>query len=165
MSRLWLLLLVAGLGSGCAGYRLGSDTGLAYRSVAVPMFRNATFYPQLEAAVTGAIRQRLQADGTLQLETVERADVVLTGEIIRYQRRPMRALKSDTGTPREYRVSLVARIEVRDRAGRVVLPARVVEGSADTFIGSDLQSADLQVLPLVAQDLAQQVVTWLAEKW
>jgi outer membrane lipopolysaccharide assembly protein LptE/RlpB len=161
----WAGLLAGLILSGCAGYRLGNTRDLSYRTVAVPVFQNRTLYPQLEAQITSAIRQRLQSDGTLQLETAGTADVVLTGVITKYTRRPVRALKSDTGTPSEYRVTITAQIEARDRANQVVVPATEIEGSADTFIGTDLQSADQQVLPLIAQDLAQRVVTLLAEKW
>jgi hypothetical protein len=151
---------------GCAGYRLGPTLSAEYRSVAVPMFRNKTYQPQIEAQITNGIIKRFQSDGTLRIESVANADLILTGEILRYRRHELRSRRVETGTPREYRVSIDAKIEARDRlTGKIVLPATTVTGSADTFIGNDLQTAEAQVLPLIAEDLARQVVTLIAEKW
>ena len=129
------------------------------------MFSNKTYRPQLEAQITNGILKRFQADGTLQVDSVENADIVLTGEIIEYRRHELRSLRSQIGAPREYRVSIEARVQARDRTGKVVLAPTVVTGSADTFIGDDVQSAEAQALPLIADDLAKRVVTLLAEKW
>lgn len=165
MSRALSAVLILLL-TGCAGYRLGSTLSAEYRSVAVPMFRNKTYKPQLEAQVTNGIIKRFQSDGTLRVESAASADVVLTGTIIGYHRNQLRSRAAETGTPREYRVSIEAKIEARERVtGKVVLAPTTVNGSADTFIGNDLQSAEEQVLPLIAEDLARQVVTLLAEKW
>lgn len=160
------LLTVTLLQAGCAGYRLGNAAHLGYQTIAVPMVRNGTVQPQLEAQVTNALIKRLQQDGTLRVQGRESADIILQGEITRYQRTPLRYQRDDSGVPREYRVALTVRVEVRDqRTGELVLPATTVTGQADTFIGSDLQSADGQVLPLVADDVARQVVGLLVEKW
>jgi hypothetical protein len=151
---------------GCAGYRLGPTLHADYKSIAVPMFANKTLKPQLEAQVTNGIIKRLQSDGSLRVDSPANADVVLTGEIVRYYRRPLRSLRNETGTPREYRISLDARVEVRERAtGKTVLPSMVLTGNSDTFIGTDLQTAEDQLLPLLADDLARQVATLLVEKW
>lgn len=161
-----LTTLCAALTAGCAGYRLGAVSKMDYHSIAVPMFHNKTLTPQLEAQVTNGTIKRLQADGTLEVRSEADADVLLTGEIIRYRRSPLRSLRDETGTPREYRITIEAQIEARDRVtGRAVLKPTTVSGSAETFIGSDLQSAELQALPLVADDLAKRVVSLLVENW
>ena len=150
----------------CAGYRVGPVGKQQYKSAAVPMFRNQTLRPQLEAQVTNAVIKRLQADGSLRVESAPNADVVVTGNITRYQRSALRSLRDDTGVPREYRVSITAAVEVRDaRTGQVLVKSTELTGSADTFLGEDQQSAEFQVWPLVADDLARQVVTLLAENW
>jgi hypothetical protein len=162
-----LLVLVLALGlSGCAGYKLGSTLGPNYRSVAVSVFRNKTYQPQIETQVTGAIIRAFQADGTLRVESTAVADLILTGEIIQYSRHVLRSQPSDSNAPREYRITIEARIEARDRTtGRIIVGPTTVTGNGDTFIGDDLQSAEQQVLPMVANDLAKRVVTLVAEKW
>jgi hypothetical protein len=151
---------------GCAGYHLGPTQPLPYRTVAVPMFKNKTLHPQLEAQITNATIKRFQTDGTLQVESVADADVIVKGQITRFYRRLLRVYQADALTPREYRIIIEASVEVRDRVtNELLLTPTLVQGTADTFIGSDEQAADEQALPLVADDLAKHVVSLLVEKW
>ena len=164
--RLWLTGVLCVLTGGCAGYQLGPTQALPYHSVAVLMFKNKTLKPQLEAQVTNAIIKRFQRDGTLRIEYASDADVLLTGQITKYERQELRAVRTDVNTPREYRITIAARIEARMRGtGELIFSPVTIEGRADTFIGTDLQSADEQALPLIADDLAKRVVPLLAERW
>ena len=164
--RCLLTGLLVALAGGCAGYRLGPTANLPYRSVAVPMFKNKTLKPQLEAQITNAIIKRFQTDGTLRIEAAAAADIVITGQITKFYRHELRAVRADVNTPREYRIFVEARIEARVRTtGELVFTPVTVEGHADAFIGTDLQSTDEQALPLVADDLAKRVVPLLAERW
>jgi len=167
--HLWSLTVGATLSlllTGCLGYRVGAVGDRNFKSVSVPMFRNQTVTPQLEAQVSNAIIKRLQQDGTLRVENRETADVVLLGTLTRYRRTAIRATREDSGVPREYRVTITARVEVRDqRTGQIILKPTDFEGSAEVFIGADLQSADYQALPLAADDIARQVVARLVESW
>jgi len=163
---IWTLCAAGGLlVSGCLGYRVGAVGRLSYRSIAVPMFQNETQQPQLEAPITNAILKRFQADGTLQVNSEPRADVVVRGRITRYERAVLRYVQTADNNAREYRVSITIVIEARQPNGDVVLPPTTITGATDTFVGSDLQSAEQQALPLVADDLARQVVNLLAESW
>jgi hypothetical protein len=154
------------LAAGCAGYHVGPVLHADYKSVAVPMFKNKSLHPQLEAQITNAIIKRLQADGTLRVESQDDADVVVSGTVVGYDRRFLRSSRDNTNVAREYRIIITAEIEARNRrTGQVVVKLTTIKGAADTFIGSDLQSAEFQVLPLVADDLARQVVSLLVESW
>lgn len=151
--------------TGCA-YHLGSTQPAAYHTVAVPMFKNRTLKPQLQAQVTNAIIKRLQADGSLRVEWEQDAEVVVTGTITRYGHSVQRYERLDTAKPREYRLELEAVVEAHDRTtGKILLPPTTLTGKADAFIGFDLQSAEQQALPLMAEDLARQVVSLLVERW
>ena len=160
------VFLVCLFGFGCAGYHVGPVTKRSFNSIAVPMFRNETLRPQLEAQISNAIIKRLQQDGSLRIETEPRADVVLTGTVFRYVRNSLRTLHSDTGVPREYEIVITVRVEARDRrTGEIVLKSTEVEGKSDVFIGEDQQSAEEQALPLVADDIAKRVARLLVESW
>ncbi len=163
--RLAALLLVL-LSAGCAGYRVGSLLNADYKTVAVPMFRNKSYKPQTEAQVTNAILKRFQSEGSLQVVNEADADLLVTGTITEFARAELRSVREDTDIVREYRITIKAEIAaINRRTGEVVLKKTTVTGSADTFIGSDLQSAEYQALPLVADDLAKKVVTLLTESW
>ena len=159
-------ILCSVFAGGCAGYHIGPVTQRNFKSIAVPMFRNRTLRPQLEAQITGAIIKRLQQDGSLRIESEPNADVVLDGSIVRYQRTALRLLTSDTHVPREYEIAITVRVEAKDRrTGEVVLKSTEVSGKSDVFIGADQQSAEEQVLPLVADDIGHRVVGLLVESW
>lgn len=165
-SACWAGVLGCLVCAGCMGYHLGPVLKADYRSVAVVMFKNKTLKPQLEAQITNGIIKRLQADGTLRVESRENADIVVTGQILRYGRSALRALRIEASAAREFRISIEAQIEARDRVtGKVVLNPTTITGAADTFIGTDLQSAEEQALPLIADDLARQAVSLLVESW
>ena len=162
--RPWLLISL--LAAGCAGYRIGPDTHHSFKSIAVPMFRNATLRPQLEAQITGAVIKGLQQDGSLRVESRPNADVVLEGSVVHYERTALRSLRTDTGVPREYEIAVTVRVQAKDRrTGEVVLPSTEVMGKSDVFVGSDQQSAEEQVLPLIADDIGHRVVGLLVESW
>lgn len=162
-----LLILLGGTSlTGCAGYKVGPVQKTDYHSVAVPMFKNRTLKPQLEAQITNAIIKRFQNDGSLAIKSLNDSDIVLTGEIIRYDRMTVRSQRYDTTVPYEMRLTVEARIEAHDRVtGKVVLAPTVVSGSADTFLGTDQQSSEQQALPLIADDLAKRAVSLLVEGW
>jgi len=160
------LLLMSVFAFGCAGYHVGPVTKRNFNTIAVPMFRNDTLRPQLEAQISNAIIRRLQQDGSLRIEPAPRADVVLSGTIVRYGRAPLRSLRTDTGVPREYEIAITVRVEAKDRrTGEIVLKSTEVQGKSDVFIGEDQQSAEEQVLPLVADDIGRRVTGLLVESW
>jgi len=164
--RLGLTALISALAVSCAGYHVGPVSNLSYKSVAIPMFKNKTLVPQLEAQVTNGIIKRLQNDGSLRVESSENADVIVSGEITHYHRELLRSEHEDSNAPREYRITIEARVEAHNRVtGETVVKPTLVTGQAATFIGSDLQTAEYQVLPLVADDLSKRVVTLLVEPW
>ena len=160
------LSLIGLFSFGCAGYHVGPVTKLNFKSIAVPMFRNTTLRPQIEAQISNAIIQRLQQDGSLRIESEPRADVVLKGSIIKYYRQALRSLRTDTGAPREYEITITVRVEATDRrTGETVLKSTEVEGKSDVFIGEDQQSAEEQALPLIADDIGKRVAGLLVESW
>ncbi|HUI07595.1 MAG TPA: LptE family protein [Verrucomicrobiae bacterium] len=165
-ARVWPLLLTALFAAGCAGYHVGPVAQRNFRTIAVPMFRNRTLRPQLEAQITNAIIKGLQQDGSLRIEPEANADVVLDGKIVDYRRTALRSQRSDTEVPREYGIAITVLVEARDRrTGEIVLKPTELTGRSDVFIGADQQSAEEQVLPLIADDIGHKVVGLLVESW
>jgi hypothetical protein len=86
--------------SGCAGYHLGSVNGdvAGEKTVEVQPFNNQTLQPRLGDAVTQALRERLQTDGTYRLVTGEPGDLVISGIIRNYSRVGLGNLNQDSST-------------------------------------------------------------------
>jgi hypothetical protein len=69
-------------------------------------------------------------------------------------------------TPENFRVDLLVHVTARDRqSGRLVLDTDV-KGHTFVHIGNDLASAERQALPVLAEDLAQNIAELLtSDKW
>jgi hypothetical protein len=151
--------------TGCAGYHLGPVNGAVAggKSIEVVPFNNQTLQPRLGDAVTQALRERLQTEGTYRLATRGPGDVVVTGVITRYNREGVSFLSSDVVTPQDYRVSITAHITACERGTGKVLLNKDVNGSALVHVGGDLADTERQSLPVLAEDLARNVAELLTE--
>jgi len=157
--------LAAALLAGCAGYRLGPVNGqpAGSRSLQINPIANQTLEPRLAEALTAALRKHLQRDATYRLATHNDGDIIVTGVITRYDRKELSFLAADVLTVKDYRIGLTAQIMARERtSGRVVLD-QPVTGQTLLRVGTDLASAERQALPLLAEDLAKNVIALLAE--
>lgn len=157
-------LLAISVLSGCA-YSLGPTNGqvAGAKSIQINPLVNQAIEPRLSEAVTTSIRKNVQRDGTFRLDTKHDGDIVLNGTILRFDRTELSFQPRDIITPRDYRVSIVARIIARERAGGKVLMDREVIGYSTVRVGPDLPSAERQAVPLIADDLARRVVSLLSE--
>jgi hypothetical protein len=161
------LALAAGaaLLAGCAGYHLGPVNGAVAgeKSVEVVPFNNQTLQPRLGDAVTRALRERLQTDGTYHLATREPGDVVVSGVITRYNREGLSYLNNDVTTTENYQVGITAHVVARERATGKVLIDKNVNGYTLVHVGTDLADSERQSLPLLAEDLARNITGLLTE--
>jgi hypothetical protein len=163
--KLFVLCTLAVLLAGCAGYHLGPVNGAVAgeKSVEILPFNNQTLEPRLGDAVTQALRERIQADGTYHLDTHGEGDVVVTGVITRYHRFGLSYLNSDVSTTQNYRINITAHVIVRERASGKVLLDKDVTGYALVNVGTDLASSERQASPLLAEDLARNIAELLTE--
>ena len=129
----------------------------------VTPFTNRTLEPRLSDDCTFALRKEIQRDGTFRLASDTSANLVVTGEVVRYERFEISFLSNDTTTARDYRLNLTARVIAKDRSSGKVLLDREVIGHSLMRVGTDLPSAERQTMPLVATDLARQITSLLAD--
>jgi hypothetical protein len=163
---LFAICVMAVLSAGCAGYHLGPVNGAVAgdKSIEIVPFNNQTLQPRLGDAVTEALRERLQTDGTYRLATHGSGDVVVTGVITDYSREGVSFLQTDVTTVQNYRVEITAHITVRDRAtSKVLFENKPVHGYTLVQVGTDLADAERQSLPLLAEDLARNISELLTE--
>jgi hypothetical protein len=151
--------------TGCAGYHLGPVNGAVTgeKSIEVLPFNTQTLQPRLGDALTQALREQLQTDGTYHLAGHDPGDIVVSGVITRYEREGLSYLSADVTTPQDYRVDITAHITARDRATGTVLLDKNVRGDTLVHVGSDLADAERQALPLLAHDLARNITELLTE--
>lgn len=165
----WFLIASAGLLlSGCAGYKLGPTNGdiAGDRTIQISPFSNVTMEPHLGDALTTALRQEVQHDGTFRLATGDPGDIVVTGSIIGYERKEQNFSPADADVALDYRISLTAKITARERSTGKILLDQPVTGYTLIRVGPDLTSVERQALPLLAEDLAKNITSLLVDgKW
>ena len=163
--KFFLPSLVALALAGCGGYRLGPVNGVegGTKTVEVLPFNNKTLQPRLGDDFTQALRERFQADGTYRLTTGDPGDLVVSGVIFSYQREALGYLNADASTPQNFRVGATVHVIVRDRATGKVILDRDVKGHTLINVGSDLISSERQAGPMLAEDVAHNIVSLLAE--
>ena len=157
--------LAAAALAGCASYHLGPVNGAVAgeKSIEVQPFNNQTLQPRLGDALTQSLRERLQTDATYHLATHGTGDVIVTGVIRQYTRQGLGYLNTDAATPENYRVDLAVHVTARSRLSGKVILDKDVKGHTFVHIGADLASAERQALPLLAEDLAQNIAELLTE--
>jgi hypothetical protein len=163
--KLFVVCVAAALLAGCAGYHMGPVDGTVAgdKSVEVLPFNNQTLQPRLGDAVTQALREKLQTDGTYHLTTSGAGDVVVSGVITHYSREGVSFLNTDVATPDNYRVDITAHVTVRDRSTGHMLLDKDVKGATLVHVGADLASDERQALPLLAEDLSRNITELLTE--
>jgi hypothetical protein len=164
LAQILILTLVLSL-CGCAGYRLGPTNGqkAGDKSVQVTPFANNSPEPGLADEVTSAVRKAVQRDGTFKLATHSDSDLIVTGVITDYRRRELSLLRDDLRTVRDYQITLVAQVIIRERASNRVLVDRTINGTTLLRVGDDFVSSERQASPQLARDLARQITDLLVD--
>ena len=164
-----LALLVVLALSGCAGYRVGNISGRdlqGVRSVYVPVAKNTSLEPDIQATVTNAIIRRFNNDGTLEVNQTSNADSELDITIVNVQHTAVRSSTTDILITAQYQLTIQATATyVNRRLGRKIFENVAVVGSTTFFTQSDIQEGERQALPLAAQDLANNTVKLITEGW
>lgn len=160
------VLLMLCLGSGCAGYRLGSTLPPDIRTVHVPPFENVSGEPLLEIETTRAILQEIQRDGTLVIAAADEADAILNVTIVKYEVNAVRFDRDRAKTAEEYRQEITAEVTFTKRkTGEVLLSKRQIRGDATFDAVGDMTTSKRTSLPECARDLAHDIVEKVVEYW
>ena len=150
---------------GCVGYHLGPSNGIhaSEKTIRIMPVTNRTLEPRLGDAVTSALRKEIQRDGTFRLVTSGAADIVVTCELIRYDRNEVSFVPGDIVTARDYRVSLGARVNAKETSTDKTVLAREFTGNTLMRLGNDLPSVERQALPTLAADLSRQIAAAISD--
>jgi len=159
-----LPLLGAILLSGCA-YKLGTVHDPGYKRMFVENFRSDVDEPGLENLVSTTIVKQIQNDGTVQVTSLEDADVVLRGRIVEFKMTPVTYSRSNELTPTEATMSITASYTITRKGETSPLYKGRITGNTSLFIGNDLQSDKRQGVPLAAEDLGRQIISQIADQW
>ncbi|HNC23638.1 MAG TPA: LPS assembly lipoprotein LptE [Opitutaceae bacterium] len=162
-----LLAMTALLASGCGHYQLGTEGKLAFTTLYVAPVGNATMLPQAQAAVSTQLRDVLGRDGRVSLvNEPAAADATLTVTLKDYHRDVRAVREDDTGLARKFALTLAAECTLHDnRSGRDLFTKRAISVSRDAFTDGGQLQAEYQVVPLLADALAQKVSHAVLDVW
>ncbi len=165
MRQILLALAASLLIVGCAGYHLGPLSGepAGARSVQFRPFVNRTLEPRISEYVNLEMRKQIQRDGTFRLETEDYGDIIVSGEIVKFDRGELSFSATDVLTPQDYNLTLTARILAIDRSTGKTNLNRLVTGRTAIRIGNDLSNTERQAMPILAEDLAHNAISALAD--
>jgi len=153
--------------TGC-GYKVGEirPTPMrAVRTMAVPTFKNNTYEPRIEVLFADTLVKRLQQDGTYEIISEDRADVVLNCTITSIDRRALRSVQNNVLATSEFGLRVLAKYEVQDRVTGAILLAGTARGETTFFSGNDLQTIERQALSNAAASLADELASEVTEGW
>ncbi len=161
---LTLLLL-----NGCSGYRVGNISGQevqGVKSVYVPMAKNQSFTPEIQATVTSAVVRRFDNDGTLQTMNSDHADSQLDITITDVKMTPTRSTQDNVLITAQYQVEVIAKVTfINRRTGRPVVTNQEFRGTALYYVAQDVQEGKRQAIPSACENLAYNIVKRFTEGW
>jgi hypothetical protein len=159
-----MIILVIAAG-GCAGYKLGPTNGIAAgsRTVKFKPFINKTHEPRVTEYLSTSLRKQLQQDGTFRLETSGSPDILVSGEITRFDRSGLSYQANDVLTPQEYTLTMQARVVAMDVSTGKIFINRTVQGTTYIRIGNDEYSAERQAIPLLTDNVARNAISLLVD--
>lgn len=162
-----LAALVALILPGC-GYRLGPTDGQAAgsHSITLAPVVNRTLEAGVSDALAQSLRQNLQRDGTYKLDTKNQGDLLVQTTVTAFNRAGVSYKTDDVTSVQDYRLTLTAHVQAKERTTGKVILDRTVTGFTLVRVAGDLTESERQALPLATQDLAQNITTLLVDgKW
>ncbi len=163
-ARAILTLLAAALLGGC--YTLGETKPSMMRgieSLSVPVSKNQTLEPNVEALLADTITKQIQTDGTYSINYSDRADAVVNTTLKEVTRYPARSVRGNVLATSEYVLSTTIDYQVVEQStGRELMKGQV-NGLTSFFVSADLQTDEAQALPLAFSDAAVKLTSRLSE--
>jgi hypothetical protein len=150
--------------AGC--YTLGDARPAMMRGIttlSVPVSKNQTLEPNVEALLADTITKQLQTDGTYTIAYTDRADALLETTLTSVRRQPARSLRGNVIATSEYILYTTVNYRVTEQTTGRELQTGDVIGQTSFFVTADLQTDETQALPLAFADAANKLASRLGE--
>lgn len=160
-----LLFCSTGCSSSGGGYTFTDAYRKDVRTIAVPMFENATFSHGLEATLTDALVKEIHRTTPWRVAPVDAADTTLSGTITSAQLRRL-SRGSETGMVQELAVEMTVSFEWKRTANGEVLVSRRNFRAADPFVPAQGAQERLNLGERATIDqMARDIVAELRSSW
>ena len=173
MIRFLLCVLLVLTIAGC-GYTTGSLLPPQYRKIAVQPIQNkisntdenieSVYVPLLETHVRTAIIDRFVFDGHLRIANPDKADLLLSGDLIGFAQDTLR--QDVNQNVQEYQVRVVVSLTLTDAAtGKVLWREPSFAGETTYFLVGPQSTTQTAAIDTALTDLATRVVERTVENW
>ena len=163
------LIAAAILSQSCAYYSFsptggrGGKGGLS--TIAIPILTNETLEYGVDQELTEALVEEFTDDNSLRVVPEDQAESILRGTVVRYER-PVVSYDAG-GSPREYKVRVVARLSYENASTKEAVWEDEIEGWAIYSVsgeGGDVTSED-EAKAIAYEKLAQDVLAKTVQGW
>lgn len=167
-----VLILTAALFLPACGYSTRSSLPAHIKTIYVPSFPNKidfqasnpnSYIPLLEVTAHEALVNQFLFDGNLRVVDEKSADLILKGELIAYERSPLRY--TDNDNVQEYRVAVTVRLTMADPSGQILWEEPSFTGESSYFLTGPKVTSEASAVDEAVVDLAKRIVERTVEDW
>jgi len=161
------LVIALVISSACGHYRLGTSGQLTFSTLYVAPIAMKALIPQSQPIFDTKIRDSFSGDGRVTLENqANLADATLSITILDYKRDIATVRPGDTGLARKFLITITAEATLVERtSGRELFSRRKIVAKRDAYTDGGQQQAEYQLLPLLAQELADKAAHAVLDTW
>lgn len=158
--------IFAFLSLGCANYRVGTGSELAFKSLYVAPIESEAEAPQARALVWARLRETLLRDSRIRLaDSPQDADATLSVVLKSYGRNATVSKADDTGLARKFSLTLQADCSLVLREGKELFVNKHVTAQKEAYVdGGQLQS-EYNTLPYLADSLSLSIAHAALDVW
>lgn len=161
-----LSITAALLAAGCATYHFGSKVPAELRTIAVPVFENASGYPEIDAVVTEYVLREVQREGTFKIKRIDSASLKLLGKLVRSDISAISFDRNYSSRASEYRYALTAEITLVERGtGKLLIDAMPIRADTTFLTSGDMLTGMQDAYPRIAKELSRKIVDAVIAHW
>ena len=168
-------IVVLGLFSGCANYRLGSSAETPFKSIYIKPTTNHSFAPQAQPIVSAQIRETFIHDARVKLvASEEEADAVLLVDLTKYDRSAGARNSQDTVIANDFDITLTAEVSLYNQTkGDYLFKERPIQATTHAYIGNpysegeiiSYQQSERQAMTQLAREMARKITDEVLSPW
>ena len=128
------------------------------KSIAVPIFKNETYKPGIEVPVTNKIIEEFLRDGSLKVEKEDNADLLLSGKITNYTRRPTAFDPDNTDEVIQYSISIRFEVALKDLEKKEVTWKDEFSGKGFYYLKGTFQNTEEMALKEAIRKASKKIV-------
>lgn len=166
----WAAMVLPLAAGGCsraevAGYHAGGLYDTSIRTVAVPVFKNRTFYRETEFRLTEALIKQIESRTPYKVVRTGEADTSITGTVLSVDQRLL-SRDFTTGITQEAQVVITASFEWKDlRTGKIIRKRSRIMGTG-VYVPTRGVGEPVDVAEYAAVDqLGREIVSVMATDW